>query len=309
VGLSATLLQGCNSNNYDIPTPAATPAVTYASLSNAAIVGSQRGSTPFISFVELRSDSFDNVADITYVIEAKPNAVSKPVTVQYSLRALKQRSYVGSADGVAILPVFGLYADYSNHVEVQLNFLDASTQTLSIDIVTTPYVDPRGVYDHVSILKSRSPQSTLSFDYFAMKSTVDSPVIVDTDGNVRWVAAVSFPSTSTEFRDNGFVIGDPTAPTLRRLELDGLVEQRPLIEPAYVNFHHNIEAGKRGMLVEPNEAVDQGSTLAEVTASGAVLKEWDFAAIIESYMYAQGDDASVRHQDRLRHGRHHLDLG
>lgn len=285
----ACFLQGC-SNDSDDPD---SPPRTFASSSDIGIVGSQRGPTPFISFVELRGASFDNLASISYVIEAKPNTVSKPVTVEHSLRALKDRGYVRGADGAAILPIFGLYADYSNHVDVTLNYRDRSSVVLGIDIATAPYVDPRGVYDHVTILKPRSAQSVLGFDYFAMKSTIDSPVIVDTDGNVRWVAGFSYRSTSTGVRDNGFIVGDPAALTLRRLELDGSVEQRTLLSASYKNFHHNIEDGPRGMLVEVDTPTETGSILAEISASGSVLKEWDFAVIIESYMSAHGDDPSA----------------
>jgi hypothetical protein len=286
------LLQACSSSD-DVA--AATPVThaTYASLSDIVIAGSQRGPTPFISFVELRGTSVENLANVSYVIQAKPGTVSKPASVEYSLAALRERSYVSTAASIAILPVFGLYADHSNHLDIRFTFRDGSVQTASIDIATTPYLDPRGVYDNVRVLQSRSAQSALGFDYFAMKSIIDSPVIVDTDGNIRWVAGVSFPSTSTAFVDNGFVIGDQTAPTLRRLELDGSAEQRLLIPAAYKNFHHNIEPGKHGMLIELDTTTESGALLAEISPVGAILKEWDFAVIVESFMYAQGDDASA----------------
>src|SRR6185295_910503 len=120
---------------------------------------------------------------------------------------------------------FGLYADYSNHVSIAVTFSDASTQALGIDIAAPAYVDPNGVYDHVTILKSRGVKDLLGFDFFAMKSTLGSPVVVDTDGYVRWMGDFTMSAQSSAFENLGFVVGDATSTSLYRLELDGSSHQ------------------------------------------------------------------------------------
>lgn len=268
-----------------------------AEVSDIAAVGSLPGITPFISFVQLRGASVGKLATIRYTIEPKPGALSKPVDVQYSIDALSRRNYVSAGGGVVTLPVFGLYAGHANRVSVSLQFADASEQRLAVDIQSAAYADPNGVYDRPSILTRRAAGSSLGFDYFAIKSGLGTPVVIDTDGEIRWVGAGGTKSFSAAFQDNGFVVGDQDSLKILRFELDGTVTQTFLQSPIYTTFHHNIDIGKQGLLAEMNATIDgvavQESNLAEITSSGAVLKEWDFASIVGDYMRSQGDDPSA----------------
>jgi hypothetical protein len=294
LAVAGAFLHGCeNADDYP-PLPKPPPL---ASASNISVVGSLHGVTPFISFVELRGSDLAHLGAVHYAIETKPGNVTKPVAVHYSVSALERRGYWATGTGVATLPVFGLYADHSNHVLVHLDFRDGSRQSLSIDIVTAPYVDPNGVYDSPNILTSRAPASALGFDFFAMKSRLGTPIVVDTDGNVRWLGTDVIDSLSSAFYDNGFVVGEQTSPTIRRFELDGSVSETQVIAPDYRNIHHNIEPGKWGLLVEIDGTIDgvfhYESTLVEVARSGAVLREWNLAALLGDYMRSQGDDPST----------------
>ena len=59
-----------------------------------------------------------------------------------------------------------------------------------------------------------------------------------------------------------------------------------------VNFHHNIDPGKTGMLLEADTTSYTESVIMEVDFSGNLLKTWNFADIISAAMRAGGDDPS-----------------
>jgi arylsulfate sulfotransferase len=277
-----------------------------ASQSTISVTSSQPGATPFISFVQLQSnslgyqmgDGLDDLTAIQYTIQPKPGSLSRPVDVTFTIAALQRRGYAVTGSGTMTLPVFGLYAGYPNRLSIRLQFQDASTQSLSSVVTTAAYSDPNGIYDHPNVLKHRSPGSVLGFDFFAMKSALGTPVVVDTDGEIRWVAAGVADAFSSILQDNAFVVGDQGSMNFWRLELDGSISQSSISSTTYTNFHHNIDVGRFGLLAEVN-AVDAGvanvaSTVAEfIVSTGAVTKDWDFAALLAAYMQRQGDDPST----------------
>jgi hypothetical protein len=267
-------------------------AQTAAQTSDIVWAGSEPGVTPFISTVHLAGQSLTAVRTIRYELKAKPGSVSKPVRVTYTRQALRRRGRL--TDNDLQLPVFGLYAGYANSVSIRLTFNDSSLQTITQTLTTAAYTDPNGAYDHPVFIKSRAAGSDLGFDYFAMKSGLGTPVIVDTDGAIRWVGVSSESSIPSIFTDNGFVIGDRFSKRVRRLELDGTETLVPVAFPAdYVRFHHNIDPGKVGLLGEFDTQTRRGSTITEFSLSGAVLKEWSFSSIVRNYMTNAGDDPSL----------------
>jgi hypothetical protein len=261
------------------------------------VVGIQQGITPFIDNVQLFGTRVSDLAAVRYTIAPKPGATSRSVDVRYSIDALARRGGIDAGSGLLTLPVFGLYAGYANQVSIDLTFADASTQTLAVEVDTQPYVDPNGIYDRPNVLQARAPGSLLGFDYMALKNMHGGPIVIDTDGAIRWVGPPGGDSSSSAFRDNGFEVGAPDSTVLTRIELDGTVAQTALAGTDYTNFSHNIDAGKTGLLVEV-DSIEGGvkhieSTLADVTAAGVTIREWDFAALLSEYMRSRGDDPSV----------------
>ena len=59
-----------------------------------------------------------------------------------------------------------------------------------------------------------------------------------------------------------------------------------------VNFHHNIDRGKVGIILDADTTTYYNSVNIEVDASGRVLKTWNMANIISAAMIAGGDDPS-----------------
>jgi len=270
-------------------------ALAFAGLLLGCGGGDSRALAPFTRLAYFSGD-LTSVASVRYTIEPKAGSVSSPVDVRYSHSALERRGCLNSASGELALPIFGLYANYQNRVLVQFQFQDGSTQTLPVFITTSPYTAPDALYDHPNILKKRSANSVLGFDFLYIKSGLGSPVVIDTDGEIRWVGWGVTDATSSRFQENAFWIGDSRSATLKRLELDGSHTLFQIGPSTFTNFHHNIDPGKLGMLAEfdatSSGVAKRGSTVAELGNEGTVLKEWDLAALLGSYMKSQGDDPS-----------------
>jgi hypothetical protein len=270
------------------------PLTGQAATSDIVVDYNKPGGTPFINLVYLSGSgiSMGELAAVEFSIAPKPGSVSKPVDVWYSIAALTARGYVGS---FLTLPVYGLYAGYANQVTIALHFNDGSTESLLLPITTKTYADPTGIYDHPVINTARAAGSTLGFDFFVMKSGLGSPVIVDTDGEMRWVGGDVPESTSSALEGDEFVIGSANSLTLYRLRLDGTVTQAAVpASTTYTEFHHNIDHGKQAFLGEFNIGTTSiESNVAEIDDNGSILNRWDMAAIISNYMTSQGDDASA----------------
>ncbi len=292
-------LSGCGGGNSTATTAAApleTPAtaVPQASVSDIASGSITPGSSPFISFVGLVGESTGLLAGVEFTIAPKPGSVSKPVDVWYSMAALQARGYVVSGEGAIKMPVYGLYADYSNQVSLRLVFKDGSVQTIPVTITTAAYTDPSGIYSKPIVNVARAAGSALGFDFFAMKSGLGSPVVVDTDAEIRWVIPTKIGSLSTALQNDQFVIGDGSSAVVHLLRLDGSETSVPVETVTFTNFHHNIDHGKIGLLAEFDAKVAGvkivESNVAEIDESGFILNHWDLGAIISAYMSSQGDD-------------------
>lgn len=258
----------------------------------------QAGPTPFISLVTLRVDDVQAVSSVRFRISPKAGTASKPVDVTYGAAALTRRQYVNRASHQLTVPVFGLYAGTTNAVTVDVEFVDRLTQSLAVQIDTNAYSDPTGIYDRPNVLKARQPETDLGLDFFALKSRLVGPIVLDTDGNVRWVGSTGLLDGQwSGFDKDAFVIGSRDSTRFSRLELDGRVTHHNLQSPTYTKFHHNIDPGKVGLLGEVDklsDGVEQiESILVEFSADGSIVSEWDLAQIIANYMQSQGDDASA----------------
>src|SRR5947209_2625497 len=97
--------------------------------------------------------------------------------------------------------------------------------------------------------------SDLSYDYIFISTGGcgnNPPLIIDTDAALRWVNPVATPNAlfaASLLIDNA--VYETDGPTLKRVELDGtsnvLADYSSL---GVLNFHHNIDPGKTGILLE-----------------------------------------------------------
>jgi hypothetical protein len=269
-----------------------------AATSDVLVAGTESSASVFMSLLHLRGTSLRDVAALHYTIAPKTGVASKPIRVNYTIAALERHGYAVAGAQEWTIPIIGLYAAFANSVTVMLDFDDGSSQTLVVTIGTPPYVDPNSIYDHLTIRTARSAGSALGFDFLLMKSELGFPVVLDSDGEIRWIGAVGQAhGGAIAFQDNGFVIGDSVSPTVFRFELDGSITEMPISSPTTItNFSHNLDPGKTGLLAEVDTRADGveniESTAAEIASAGAVLDQWDIAALLWTYMSDHGDDPS-----------------
>lgn len=254
------------------------------------------GPTPFIAYVDLARVDVRHLDGVHFTVAARSGTVSKPVAVRYSLAHLRRAGYLDEQGETLRMPVFGLYAGHVNGITIELEFTDGSRRSLTTQLQTGAHTGANAVYSSPVVMTRRTAGDGMDINYFYIHSGLGTPVVIDSDGHVRWSGVRSGSSTSSLWTDNGFVVG-AAGSTIYRYELDGRSSTSFLTEPRYYQFHHNIEPGKTGLLGEFD--LDIGGvhhdefTLAEFDPiSGRVLKEWDFAQIIGDHMTAQGDDPS-----------------
>ena len=121
---------------------------------------------------------------------------------------------------------------------------------------------------------ARTNSTDLSYDYLMVKGSCSNfePAIIDTDGALRWVGTAGLSAGSVIFFDNAVYLGH--GHQLSRIDLDGAVTLLgDYSSLGIVNFHHNIDRGKVGIILDANTTTSvQLGELMEVDASGRVLK-------------------------------------
>ena len=273
--LSAVILVGCD-NDDDSSRIKAGPSV-------------------FIKYLQLNNIDISDIDYIEYTILPQPDATAIPIHVRFSAQSLLDRAYYNAVTRSVSLPIFGLYSDYLNQVELNISHHSGPSVQEIIEIQTAAFVDPSQIYDRILVNKApvlSDPASIPSFSYFYIKTRLYAPLVLDIDGNVRWFNTGSSAFASI-FMDNKFVTG--TGSDIFHQNLDGTVESYTLSNAQIVdaNFHHNFDPGPLGILVELDGIVDGvekiESYMAEMTPEGEVLKEWDFGEIFTDYMLAFGE--------------------
>ena len=256
------------------------------------ITGKTAGATPFISKLTLAVNHPTVLKSIQFTIDPKPGSVTRPLSGTYSNSYLVGRGFENQQTGEIMLPVYGLYEGYRNIVRLTYRFLDGSSKHDVTAVPTATFYDPCG-YNNPRILQRRTNSRDLSYDYIMVKGGCSdfAPGIIDTDGALRWVGTGGISAGSAIFFDNAAYMG--WGRKLVRIDLDGTVtELADYSNLGIINFHHNIDRGKFGIILDADTTTYYNSVNIEVDASGRVLKQWNLAAIISAAMTAGGDDPS-----------------
>ena len=256
------------------------------------IAGQTAGATPFISKLTLAVSNTSVLKSIQFTIDPKLGSVTRPLSGTYSNDYLVSRGFEHPPVTEIILPVYGLYDGYANIVRLTYRFLDGSSKQDVTSVTTATFDDPCG-YKNPTILQARTNSTSLSYDYIMVKGSCSNfaPAIIDTDGALRWVGTAGLSFGSATFFDNAAYLAH--GHQLSRIDLDGaftlLGDYSSL---GVVNFHHNIDRGKVGIILDADTTTYFESTMIEVDVSGTVLKQWNMAHIISAAMIAGGDDPS-----------------
>jgi hypothetical protein len=259
------------------------------------ITGKTAGATPFISKLTLQVSNTTVLQSIQFTINPKPGSVTRPLSGTYSNLYLLGRGFEHPPE--IILPVYGLYAGYTNIVRLTYRFVDGSSKQADTSITTAPFDDQGCGYNNPTRLQPRTNSTHLSYDYIFDRSACGDygPIILDSDGALRWVsplATMGALNAASTFFNNA--VYTTQGKQLWRIELDGTA----LVVADYSNigvehFHHNIDTGKTGLLMEPDTTAYYESIIIEVDKDdGHILKTFNMANIISAAMIAGGDDPS-----------------
>jgi arylsulfate sulfotransferase len=267
---------------------------TQADDTTITITGQTPGSVPFLSQLTLIASDTSVIKDVQFTISPKPGSVTRPLSGTFSNDYLVEQGYLVPSEGEIFLPVYGLYDGYANTVTLTYRFLDGSSKQDATTITTTSFADPCG-YNNPTYLQRRTDSTTLSYDYILIKGSCESysPAIIDTDGALRWMVPVppSFAATAGFF-DNAVFYA--YGAQLYRINLDGVVTLvADYNSIGVIDFHHNMDRGKTGILLEADTANQVESTIMEVDYSGNVIKTWHLDQIISAAMLAGGDDPGL----------------
>jgi hypothetical protein len=256
------------------------------------INGHTAGMTPFISNVHLTASDASVIKEIQFTIAPKPGSVTRPLSGTYANYYLVNRGFENLQTGEITLPVYGLYDGYANAVTLTYRFVDGSSRQANLTIGTATFTNDTCGYKNPTILKARTNNTNLSYDYIMVDGACSTfePAIIDTDGALRWVATGGFNVIAATFFDNAVYVAH--GHQLSRIELDGTVTLlADYSSLGVVNFWHNIDIGKTGLLIQPDTTTYFESTFLEVDSTdGHVLKTFSMGDIISAAMIAGGDD-------------------
>src|SRR5205814_4155629 len=252
------------------------------------------GPTPFISFVNTTVTDVVGFNSAQFLIFPKTGSATRPIKARYARSYLEARGYFNPQNGNLTIPVFGLYAGRPNRVSINLGFNDRVHRLRRINIlITTPAYDG-GTYSNPTVIQPRLPGTTLSYDFILLKNSANpnTPIIIDTDAEIRWVGTAGVGSLACILFDNAFYVASGTS--LRRTEFDGGTTAVADYSGIGVTnlAHHNIDPGREGMILDVNTVDQTESVNLEVDAGGKVLRTWKLAEIISAAMIAGGDDPS-----------------
>jgi hypothetical protein len=249
------------------------------------------GPTPFIRFVDTNVGDIANFKSAQFWIQPKSGSATRPIKVHYARSYLETRGYFDPQTGIVTIPVFGLYAGRVNRVIATLSFGGRLHQDRRLALsITTPAYDG-GTYSNPTVIQSRLPSTTLSYDFILLKGYAlnNTPIIIDSDAEIRWVGTAGVGPQNCILFDNAFYLTSGTS--LLRTEFDGVTT--PVADYSSIGvtgFHHNIDPGREGMILDVDTVEQTESVNLEVDAAGNVLRTWNLADIISATMIAGGDD-------------------
>lgn len=314
---------GSSSDNSTLepnPLPPAPPLLSETvSFDNTLINENDNQSSVFITSLEIDIDP-SIVKNIKFTVIGKPDTLASQISNTYGVTKISQ-------DNKLIVPIYGLYENYLNNVQLDITFSDNSTSSTNVSILTeahffipedlleTKFVD--------TIIVDKAPSESLPISFFLLKSKPDTAtgvngfLVLDIDLNLRWYRSeplaivdedVSKISRAVTFHNNSFVVlsdhkSDLIKPSIIKYNLDGSyisskIFNTPLLLNEHFYSHHDLRYGKNGYLIDMNvENILDGilieQVILEISEQGEVIKEFDFGKIISNYMIENGDDPTT----------------
>jgi hypothetical protein len=265
----------------------------------AQIVDVEQGSTPFLGFAGAFY-SGGTIASVSFSIQPLSGSVTRPFGATYSASYLNSHNFFIPGANAVIIPIFGLYAGSNNTINITYSFTDGTTNTQTTTLKTPVYTEPCAAVANRTFFNNRPSTASLTYDYFLLKDycSTNSPAIIDTDNNIRWVGTAGFGSQDTGYFNNAFYATNGTV--IDRIDITNgnvtkLIDLATAVTTVSVTgTHHQIDPGKTGLIVDVNTTAETEATAVEFNpTSGAILNTWDFGAIISAAMSAGGDSSTT----------------
>lgn len=252
------------------------------------------GPTPFIRFANTTVTDVANFKAARFYIWPKPGSATRPIKVRYARSYLEARGYFDPQNGKLTVPIFGLYSGRSNRVTINLDFNNRFHRLTRFNLFIVTPVYNGGTYSNPTVVQSRLQGTSLSYDFILLKAYAqnNTPIVVDSDAEIRWVGTAGVGTQNCMLFDNAFYLASGTS--LLRTDFDGVTT--PVADYSGIGvtgFHHNIDPGREGMILDVDTVDQTESVNLEVDADGNVLRTWKLADIISEAMIAGGDDPSL----------------
>jgi arylsulfate sulfotransferase len=199
------------------------PGCLFAAAPTVAVTAQEPGASPFISFVHLHTAETSSLESVRFTIRPKPGSVTRPLSARYASAYLGGRGYLHLPNNEVVVPVFGLYAGYTNSVQLECRFGGGTFVTTDVSILTAQFTDR--IFNHPVVVQARSRETRLSYDYIMLKSFYDgdSPRIIDTDGELRWVGTEHAVTMNTILYDNSIFFSHGAESTVMEVDTSGNV--------------------------------------------------------------------------------------
>lgn len=257
-----------------------------------------QGANPFQGTITLTELSQTNIAAVSFMIEPRDGALAKPVRATYSRRYINDNDLLDTETGDLTVPIFGMYDDYANSIRITIRATNGAVRRYTMTAETSEWSNScRDGYANPERVVDRNSSVKLDFSYMLLKAwgCGSHPVILDTDGYIRWASEHGGMEQGSLLVGNRIITGYGS--DLFELGLDGSFETigSTVDTPAgsFGTHHHNIDLGKKGVLLQLNGAVDVESDVLEYSTDGEFLKHWDFADIVADAITAGGDSPAA----------------
>lgn len=163
-------------------------------LNNAYVKVNPYGTSPLTALMIFKTDQ---VAKVTYTVVGKTDNTSITNTV----KGYKTTHQV---------PIVGLYANYSNQVQVTLTYKDGTTEQKTFTIKTGKL--PKNLRQ-TKITVSKSNKSKMQIgnnELTYINKTSEEPFAVDADGNIRWYSTLYSRHTFVQLSNGHLLIQNRT---------------------------------------------------------------------------------------------------
>jgi len=270
-------------------------------------------SNEFVGEVLLRGVPSSLLQYITFTVVPKVGSTAKAITVTYSKAYLVAQRKLGSRVKEATIPIFGLYPGFNNTVRITVKEIHRREKSITVRMRTAAYTSFFSAATRVNVTP-RNKLIDLSYSYMLVRHLRNElgPVVIDIDGNVRWVGRPGLNSQGAFFWNGSIYLdngeGNSGGSKLFRMQMNGVrTEVADFASEGVWGLHHNYDLGKSGLLIEVNATIDGAvhveSTIFEVSQTGNIIERWDINQIIRQAMISGGDDptAFVRDGDDWFH--------